>query len=241
MGECRLLPGATYSNPKARGSYDSKGAARLGIDELEMYFSHQILGVYHHTVHSALGVTPMQAWTEKAAGRAINRPDDMDGFRLDLLPECERVVTRQGIKAFSDQYYSQELGEAYINGARQVRVKYDPRNLSQIYVRDQRGGYLTVPYRLRRDGPPPSLWLLQAARRSLNQAGPTEHDRTTTRRAIEAAERIIAQAAPKSSAAARQLERLSRNRAAAAALRPSTEKPCVPSSDWGGVFGEEES
>lgn len=100
MGECRLLPGATHSSPKSRGAYDSKGAARLSIDDLEMYFSHQILGVYHHTIHSALGVTPMQAWAEKAAGHAPNYPDDMDAFRLDLLPECERVITRQGIKAF---------------------------------------------------------------------------------------------------------------------------------------------
>lgn len=238
MGHCRLLPGATYNSPKARGNYDSKGAARLTIDQVEMYFSHQILGVYHHTVHSALGITPMQAWAEKAADRIPVHPEHMEAFRLDILPQIERSVTRQGIKPFNEEYYSARLGEAYIAGLRRVSVKYDPRDLSQIYVKNPQGGYLAVPYRFRREGQPPTLWLVKTARRASSKPGSTKTERAIGRRATEAAELVIAQAAPKSGAAARQLERLMRDRSAAAAFRPSPQPPPSTDDDWGGVFEE---
>ena len=241
MGGCRLLPGATYHSPKARGDYDSKSSARLRIDELEMYFAHQILGAYHNTEHSALGMTPLQAWMEKTAGRAPIYPDDMETFRFDLFPEIERTVTRQGIKAFCDEYYCQEIGEYYISGMRRAAVKYDPRDLSRLYVKGAQGAYIAVPYRLRRERPPPTLWLLKAARRSMTQAGSTGRDQVTVRRATESVEQIIKQAATKSDKAARQVERLRRDRSAATGYRPSVAATPAPDDDWGGAFRGGES
>jgi putative transposase len=236
MGTCRLLPGATHNSPKARGSYDSKTAARLRIDELEMYFAHQILGVYHQKSHSALGMSPLQAWTEKSAGQAPNHPEDVRTFRLDLFPGLQRTIGRQGVKAFNEEYYSQRLGEAYIAGVRTIVAKYDPRDLSRLYVRLPGEGYIVVPYRLPRDRPAPTLWLVNLARRTAQPQVAQRRDRVAVRRATEAAEAVIKQTAPKSTAAARQAERLRRDRVAVAA--PSA--PIVlPKSDddWGGAFG----
>lgn len=87
MGACRLLPGATHHSPTARGDYDSKASARLTLDQLQDYFAHEILGIYHHRVHSELGVSPIDAWRSATAGQAPEHPEDPDAFRLDLLPE----------------------------------------------------------------------------------------------------------------------------------------------------------
>jgi putative transposase len=206
MGECRLLPGATHNSPAERGNYDSKASACMSIYHLEMYFAHQILGVYHQREHSDLGMSPLEAWQSMTSGRQPDHPEDAVSFRLDLLPAFERTITRQGIKAFSDEYYSPALGEAYAAGVRRVTAKYDPRDLSRLHVKLPDGAYLDVPYRLRREKPAPSLWLLKATRKSMSSR--ERRDRTAVRRATEAAEAVIRAAATKSSVAARQSERL---------------------------------
>ena len=55
-------------------------------------------------------------------------------------------------------------------------VKYDPRNLSRVYVRDPDGKHWPVPYADLRQ-PPIALWELTEARKRLRQRGsadPTE-------------------------------------------------------------------
>jgi putative transposase len=49
-------------------------------------------------------------------------------------------------------------------------IKYDPRNLSQIYFRDATGTYWPIPYRDLRL-PPISVWELRAARQRLREEG----------------------------------------------------------------------
>lgn len=236
MGTCRLLPGATHNSPMARGNYDSKASARLRIDELEMYFAHQILGVYHQTKHSALGVSPLEAWTAKADGREPRLPDDVRAFRLDLLPEITSTIGRRGIKAFSEQYYSPALGDAYILGSRKVVAKYDPRDLSRLYVQIPEHGYLEVPYRLKREGPGPTLWLYNASRRGNRSLNPVARN-PNVRQGVESAEAVIKTAAARSGAAARQVERLRLERQAVAELRVFPVPPPADDDDWGGAFG----
>lgn len=244
MGRCRMLPGATFNSPSVRGQYDSKSAARLTIDEVELFFAHQILGVYHNTPHSALNMSPLEAWRIKAGNSEPRFPSDMAAFRLDLFPELNRTIGRQGLKAFGEFYYSDELSEAYIIGARDVVVKYDPRDLSTLYVKIPERGYIEVPYRFSRPGPAPTLWLLKAARRSRTR-GEAIGDAVAVRRAVERTEQVIQKAAQKPGGAARQAERLRRDRKAAAKARPSfaPPRPAAATStssdddDWGGAFG----
>ncbi|MGC1302989.1 MAG: DDE-type integrase/transposase/recombinase [Caulobacteraceae bacterium] len=241
MGRCRMLPGATFNSPSARGKYDSKSAARMTIDEVELFFAHQILGVYHNTLHSALGMSPLEAWALKTKNLVVMLPIDARGFRLDLFPELRRTIGRQGIQAFGEFYCSAALTAAYIKGVTDVRVKFDPRDLSRLYVKLPDLGYTEVPYRFARPGPAPTLWLLKAARRS-RLPGETVGDAVAARRAAERAERLIEQGAKKPGAAARQAERLRRDRKAAVKARTTLALPPPPSppvdDDWGGFFGD---
>jgi tetratricopeptide (TPR) repeat protein len=45
------LPGATFSNPKQRGNYDSEASAALTLDELERWLTDYIVCVYHAKRH----------------------------------------------------------------------------------------------------------------------------------------------------------------------------------------------
>lgn len=238
MGTCRLLPGATHHSPTARGDYDSKASARLTLDQLQDYFAHQILGLYHHRVHSELGVSPIDAWRATTAGLAPEHPEDPDAFRLDLLPELPRTIGRQGIQAFNELYHCPEISEAFISGTREIKAKYDPRDLSHLYVHIRGRGYVTVPLSRFREGPPLTLWLYKASRRGAGEAGKARPHRETLQRAAAQAEQVIQHAAGRSMQAARQLERLATARATAGQWvgRSAPVQPDHDDDDWGGAF-----
>ena len=242
MGTCRLLPGATHHSPTARGDYDSKASARLTLDQLQDYFAHQILGIYHHRVHSELGVSPIDAWRAATVGQSPEHPEDPDAFRLDLLPELPRTIGRQGIQAFNELYYCQEIGEAFISGTREIKAKYDPRDLSHLYVQVRGRGYVTVPLSRFREGPTLTLWLYKASRRMVGEVDKARPHRETLQRATARAEQIIQDAAGRSTQAARQLERLDRARATAGRWVGGSApvQPDHDDDDWGGAFGGRE-
>lgn len=120
-------------------------------------------------------------------------------------------------------------------------IKYDPRDLSTLYVNVPDRGYVAVPYRLRREGPAPTLWLYKAVRRTMTAAGSGAADRQVIRRATAAAEQILQQAASRSGKAARQVERLRRDRLAPPLVPPTPQRTMPPlKDDWGGAFEGEE-
>lgn len=231
MGKCKMLPGATQGNPKARGDYDASRGAALDIDQLELWFAHQILGVYHNTVHSALGCTPLEAWDRKTAGLHPRRPEDPEGFRIDLFPEITRTLTRTGLKAFGEEYASEDTTLAYAEGRGKVRLKYDPRNLSVLHLETAKGRWTPVPYRLPDySGRHLTLWFYNYARRlALVLGAPVEG--ILARAAREKVEELLHGEAISSRIARQAVERLRHARVA-------TEAPPAQDDDdsWGGVL-----
>jgi putative transposase len=132
------LPGATFSNPKQRGNYDSEASAVLTLDELERWLTDYIVGVYHAKRHRGIDTSPLHRWTagifgdECAPGRgAIDRPTDEEQIRLDFLPFVERTVQRNGVAIEGIQYYSDVLRRfigvsAGLRRTQFRRVKTDP-------------------------------------------------------------------------------------------------------------------
>jgi putative transposase len=170
MGAVHLIPGTTFSNPNEKGSYDSEDHAALTLPELERWLALQIAGVYHLTVHSALGKTPLEAWREGVARRKqpLRYPPSAEEFFLDFLPAKRRMVLRDGIHFHQIRYWDNVLSPWAGRLKKPLLVKYDPRNLSRVYLRDLDGKHWPVPYAdLRR--PPISLWELMEARKRLRQ------------------------------------------------------------------------
>ena len=178
MGAVHLLPGTTFSNANEKGSYDSEERAVLTLAELERWLALQIAGVYHLSEHSALGETPLEAWREGVAKRKqpLRYPPSAEEFFLDFLPAVSRMVQRDGIHFHQIRYWHNVLSPWAGRLKKPLWVKYDPRNLSRVYVRDPEGQHWPVPYADLRQ-PPIALWELTEARKRLRRRGsadPTE-------------------------------------------------------------------
>jgi transposase InsO family protein len=111
MGAVHLLPGTTFSDVNEKGSYAAEGRALLTVAELERWLTLQIAGVYHLSVHSALGMTPLAAWQSGITKRKlpIRHPPDQNEFFLDFLPAVSRRIQRDGIHFHSIRYWDSVL------------------------------------------------------------------------------------------------------------------------------------
>jgi putative transposase len=128
--------------------------------------------VYHLSVHSALAMTPLAAWHEGIAkkGKPLRRPSDEREFFLDFLPAVPRRIQRDGIHFNNIRYWDNILSPWAGRLIDSLLVKYDPRNLSRVYVRDPSGRHWPVPY-ANLGQPPISLWELDEARKELRKQG----------------------------------------------------------------------
>jgi putative transposase len=172
MGAVHLLPGVTFSNVAQKGSYESEKRALLTLPELERWLALQIAGVYHLSVHSTLGMTPLEAWQAGLSNKKtpLRYPPDATDFFLNFLPAVPRQVRRDGIHLNNIRYWDNVLSPWAGRLKKPLLVKYDPRNLSRVYVRDLEGRHWPVPYADLRQ-PPIALWELDAARKKLREEG----------------------------------------------------------------------
>ena len=228
MGAVHLLPGSTSSNTIERGDYDSEATAVMTMAELETWVVHQIAGVYHHTVHRALGKAPITAWTEAMAevGRPLRTAPDEDRFYLDFLPFRKRTVQRGGVALFNISYSDGVLSTLLAKPSQQFTVRYDPRDMSRVYLRDPEGTYWPIPYSDRRL-PAVTLSEINAVRRQLLDAG---NKRLTQNQVFEALDRqrdLVEQAAAKSKLARRNLERMRRGLGEAEVAPGPTDTPAA--------------
>jgi putative transposase len=177
MGAVHLLPGTTFSDPKEKGAYRSEKAAALTLPELERWLALQILGVYHQSVHATLGCPPAAAWQEglERRPRPVRQPQNREQFFLDFLPGQRRLIRRDGVQLFHLHYWHDVLSVHAGRSKKPVLIKYDPRNLAQVYWRDEGGQYWKLPYR-NLALPPISLWEHDEAVRRLHAAGQRQVD-----------------------------------------------------------------
>jgi len=181
------VPGSTFSNPQARGSYDAEQHAVMTLSEFERWLAITIVEVYHHRLHHEIGTTPLQRYedgifgTHGRPGRGVPaRLLDGTRLRLDFMPYEERTIQRHGIVIDEIPYYDDVL-RPWINAAdprdttgkrkRKFVIRRDPRDISRIYFYDpELTQYFEIPYR-NTAYPPMSIWELREARRMLKAEG----------------------------------------------------------------------
>lgn len=180
--EIQTLPGTTFSNPRARGDYDSEGRAALTLEAFETWLTAYILGIYHCRTHESLGKTPLQMWEdglligtddhpptgvpERLGGDAANR------LKMDFLPFFEGTVQRAGIRHDGLTYRSDVLRRHvgarhpdYPSRARVFQVSYDPRDISGVYFLDPDINRYFEVRCVQANFPSMSVWELKATRR----------------------------------------------------------------------------
>lgn len=244
----KTLPGATFSNPKERGQYESGREAQLTLPELERWVANELLGKYHNVKHAALDTTPMRRFEEGIHGTATRPgrglpPRPMDGRTLliDFLPAEMRTVQPTGLTLDNVRYYAPALARWV--GARddkkrkmQFRVHRDPRAISPVFFYDpERKEYIDVPY-ADLSLPVISLGELRASRRAVIEKGRTAVDEEAIFRAAESMRRIETEAAEKTRKARRNQQRRRSRQASLEAfptatpvvsVRPAAAEPIV--------------
>jgi putative transposase len=185
MGAIHLLPGTTQSNPSERGDYDSTKQSSLTLRELERYIALEITGQYHQMIHATLRRPPIAAWREHEGATPLRLPQDRMRFWICFLPEEERTLRPDGIHLFRIRYWSPALIADIGRTNEKLLVKYDPRDLSRVFVRRPSGSFVEARYA---DITLPAITLREAkaAQRALNAKGRREVDmQTIVRTAVE--------------------------------------------------------
>jgi putative transposase len=212
MGKVHLLPGTTFSDVRVKGDMDPEKTAAMTVDELEHWLAHAVTGVYHRSLHRTLGTTPLVAWERGILGDA-NTPGrgepvtvpDARRLLIDFLPIERRLIRRDGVSLHAIHYWSDVL-RTWIGEQQKMIVRYDPRDLSRIYLLAPDGHYYDLNYRdLRR--PPITLWEHRLALKRLREEGRTTVDESAIFRTIAAMRAIADEAVASSKTARRQRER----------------------------------
>jgi putative transposase len=155
MGAVHLLPGTTQSSVAAKGSYKAEVKAAMTLSEFDSWFALEICR-YNNSIHSSLSCTPVAKWEALAAQMSSDIPFDMDAFKVSFLPSEQRQVRRDGIHLFGIRYWSDVLAGHIGRKDGKVIVRYDPRDLSSIWVELEGGRCIEARYR-NLETPPVSL------------------------------------------------------------------------------------
>jgi putative transposase len=141
------LPGTTYSNIMERGDYNPTTQACISLASFWKLLHIFILDIYAQRWHSGLEATPAKRWQAGLmSGFKPTLSYSAPELRILLLRATERTIQRSGIDFETLRYQCPELARLR-NSTGKVRLKYDPADLSVIYVADpvSANGWLKVP------------------------------------------------------------------------------------------------
>jgi putative transposase len=140
--------GTTFSDIFERHGYDPQKNAVISFDAFMQMLHIWIVDVYHQSYHRGLKDIPAHVWREGIKQYPPALPRRMEELRVLLGHIEHRVIGPSGIELFTLFYNCEEL--ARIRRQQKVKdkviVKYDPSDLSLVYVYDgQKDKYIAVP------------------------------------------------------------------------------------------------
>ena len=240
MGAVHLLPGTTQSSVAAKGGYDAEAMAAMTLGEFDRWFALEICR-YNNSIHSSLGCTPVAKWDALAGEMSGDIPFDMEAFRVSFLPSEQRQVRRDGIHLFDLRYWSDALAGYVGRRDGKVVVRYDPRDLSTVWVELDGGRCVEARYR-NLEIPPVSLWEYREAMqkaRAMGKVGTNElvlAELIRQQRQIEGESRALTKAERRSRESNSSMRGLAAEDRASEGLRPvdtgDTSRPMFKVERW---------
>ena len=240
MGAVHLLPGTTQSSVAAKGGHDAEAMAAMTLREFDRWFALEICR-YNNSIHSSLGCTPVAKWEALAGEMSGDIPFDMEAFRVSFLPSEQRQVRRDGIHLFDLRYWSDALAGYIGRRDRKVVVRYDPRDLSAVWVELDGGRCVEARYR-NLEIPPVSLWEYREAMqkaRAMGKVGTNElvlAELIRQQRQIEGESRALTKAERRSRERNSSMKGLAADDRASEGLRPvdtgDTSRPMFKVERW---------
>jgi putative transposase len=149
-GLLHLLPGSTMSNILARVDYDPMRDACISLKALVEVLYTFWLDIDAQKWHKGVNGIPAKMWEESIrAGWLPTLHQNSTEVRILLYRSTERTLRREGIFFQSLRYQHPKLAylRSKIGADTQVHIKYDPSDLSAVYVVDPESanGWLKVP------------------------------------------------------------------------------------------------
>lgn len=142
------LPGTSFENPVKRGDYDSRGRATVDFDVLVEALHHYIIDLYHRSYHRGLRDTPLEAWLKATKTNPVSLPPSVQSLTILTAKVVSRPIHHYGIEINRLRYNSYELARLRPRKGDKKRftVRYDPTDLSKIWVLDDEvGNFIPVP------------------------------------------------------------------------------------------------
>lgn len=113
------------------GSQPAKPA--LNLQEFSQAFEKFVVHQYHHRVHHATGMAPLERWTGQ--GFLPQLPASLEQLDLLLLTVAKpRSIHRDGIR-FQGLRYIDPVMASYVG--EKVTIRYDPRDMAEIRIYHQ--------------------------------------------------------------------------------------------------------
>lgn len=142
------LPGTTFSNIFEKADYDPNKHAVITIHALREMIHIWIVDLYHQQIHRGIQDIPYRRWKESVADFLPNLPPRAADLEVLVGFVEHRTVGPSGVELFGLKYNRAELGliRRTLAEGEKVKVKYDPNDISMIYVWDKTAGrFITTP------------------------------------------------------------------------------------------------
>lgn len=142
-------PGTSFSNIFDKDEYDSKKNAVISYEAFEEMVHKWIIDVYHQDKHGSLMDIPAAVWRIGVQEFKPALPESRKELEIMLGMIETRKITASGIELNNLTYNDDNLlaiRRRYKDGMKtKAKVKYDPSDLSVIYVLDEfRKSYVPV-------------------------------------------------------------------------------------------------
>ena len=139
----------------------------------------------------------------------MRQPYDVEAFTKDFLPSVERTVRRDGVHLNGLRYWDDVLSVWAGRVDRPLRVAYDPRDLSKVFLRGSDDAWLPLRF-ANICRPPITLWELRRAQAALKERGLRLVDEQLVFETIERQRAIVEEASRRTKEARRLTERRER-------------------------------
>lgn len=243
----RAVRGTKFSNPTERQEYDSTGRAMMTLSEFDQLFTEFLVNDYHLREHTGEGMNrrcPLQRWKAGLLEGDVMPPMGLppipanpEQLMIAMLPFDRRVVANTKVDIFNLTYSSSALAglsdmvdPSWPVDDRKFEVRYDPRNIAVVWVRDPSDGHF-IPAKVQRvSWDFRSLWEHEEfARRAGQPAAEFEDERYQSKLRQD---QIQAEAAGKTKAArtkaARKRSEQRRRNEIEAITKPQAPRPGAP-------------
>jgi putative transposase len=142
------LPGTTFSGILDKLDYDPAKHALISIDATLEVTHIWIVDIYSQSLHRGITDVPARKWKEGIKEWPPSVPPKKEDLQILLGYKEQRSISNSGIEFKSLFYNCKELGmiRRKLKPKEKVVIKYDPNDISIIYVYDKGNDcYLPVP------------------------------------------------------------------------------------------------